>query len=55
MRVNSEYASEILENIAKLKDESEKVTLIAGQDQQRWYSISLWRFDFIAIWPVEYF
>lgn len=35
MRVNSEYASDILENIAKLKNETEKVMLIAGKDQQR--------------------
>lgn len=35
MSVNSEYASAVLANIAKLNNEVEKVTLIAGRDLKR--------------------
>lgn len=36
MEVNSDYARSVLENIAKLKNEMEKVTLVATRDQSRW-------------------
>lgn len=35
MNVNSEFASALFEKIAKLDNDAEKVTLIAGMDGQR--------------------